>query len=144
MITFPSEAKLRHKLALQFPVETIKAIQPGWRTFDWDYVGGMMAWESKPSFIDSRFDSFDQVGVMAEYRSIMAGQNAFALMDKYRVDHALVKDYLPITDLLKQSPAWCEVRREKSYEGDYILFAKAARSPGAGSAGCVAPGPSPQ
>lgn len=145
VITFPSEAKLRSKLALRFPIQTIETIQRGWRTFDWDYVGGMMAWEEKPSFIDSRFDSFDQVGVMAEYGSIMAGHNAFALMDKYRVDHALVKDGLPITSLLKQSPAWCEMRRERSYEGDYILFAKAPRSPGAAaSPACLTPDASKQ
>jgi hypothetical protein len=87
-------------------------------------VGGMMAFEAKPSFIDSRFDRFDQTGVMAEYLSIMEGRNAFALMDKYRVDHALVKDGQPITDLLRNSTGWREVRREKSSNGDYVLFAK--------------------
>jgi hypothetical protein len=129
LLMFPSETKLRARLALQFPIQTIRSIKPEWRTFDWDYVGGMMAFEAKPSFIDSRFDSFDHVGVMAEYRSIMEAHNAFALMDKYRVDHALVKDYLPITDLLLHSPGWREVKREKSYEGDYILFARTVDEP---------------
>ncbi len=126
ILRFPSEAKLQSKLSVQFPMQTIQMIDPEWRTFDWDYIGGMMAFQGKPSFIDSRFDSFDQVGVMSDYRSIMEGYRAFELLDAYHVDHALVKDYLPITDLLEHSSAWHELRREKSWEGDYILFARNA------------------
>lgn len=124
LVMFPSEKKLRDKLGVQFPIQTIRSIQPEWRTFNWDYVGGMMAFESKPSFIDSRFDSFDQSGIMADYLSIVQGHNAFLLLDQYRVDHALVKDDLPITDLLRHSTGWREARREKAWNGDYILFAK--------------------
>ena len=51
---------------MMFPMQTIAAIQPSWRTYDWDYVGGMMAFESKPSFIDTRFDSFEHLGIMQD------------------------------------------------------------------------------
>jgi hypothetical protein len=124
LIFFPSEASLKKMLGMMFPVQTISTIQPSWRTYDWDYVGGMMAFESKPSFIDTRFDSFEHLGVMKDARSILAGQNAFELMDKYRVDHALVKDDAALADLLEHSTAWRLEKREKAWEGEYLMFAK--------------------
>jgi hypothetical protein len=135
---FPSEASLQKMLEKMFPIHEIAAIQPSWRTLDTDYVGGRMAFQSKPSFIDSRFDSFEHVGVMAEYRSIMFANHAFPLMDKYRVDHALVKDDEPITYLLENSPAWHIIMREKAWEGEYLLFAKTNALPAA-SPTCAPP-----
>jgi hypothetical protein len=124
LIFFPSEASLKKMLAMMFPLQTISSIQPSWRTYDWDYVGGMMAFESKPSFIDTRFDSFEHLGVMKDARSILAGQSAFELMDKYRVDHALVKDDAPLVVLLEHSPDWRLDKREKAWEGEYLMFAR--------------------
>ncbi|HZB88105.1 MAG TPA: hypothetical protein VE291_05565, partial [Terracidiphilus sp.] len=119
----PKESALEGRIDMMFPMKSIAAIQPGWRTFDWDYVGGMMAFEHKSSFIDSRFDSFDQVGVMDEYGRVMAANDALDLMKKYRVDHALVKDNQPIAYMLERAPGWQVVMREKAWEGEYILFA---------------------
>jgi hypothetical protein len=121
---FPTEAALQKMLGIMFPVHEIAAIQPSWRTFDMDYVGGRMAFQSKPSFIDSRFDSFEHLGIMKDYRSIMMAYDAFELMDKYRVDHALLKEDLPITYLLLRTPGWQVLMREKAWQGEYILFAK--------------------
>jgi hypothetical protein len=112
-------------------MKTIASMDPNWRTFNWDYVGGMMAFQGKPSFIDSRFDSFDQVGIMDEYGRIIAGDNAIELMKKYRVDHALAMTNHPITHLLEHSPGWKVIRREKAWEGEYVLFAKTADLPSA-------------
>ena len=106
------------------PVKTIAAIDPSWRTFDPPYVGGMMALESTPSFIDTRFDSFEHLGVMQDSQSIVLGFKALELFDKYRVDHALVKDNQPICYLLQHTPGWTVVQREKDFEGEYLLFAK--------------------
>ena len=111
---FPSEAALQKMVRMMFPMQTISAVQPSWRTFDWEYVGGMMAFQSKPTFIDTRFDSFEHLGVMRDSENILQGQDAFELMDKYRVDHALVKDNYPIAYLLQRSPAWTLVTREKA------------------------------
>lgn len=123
-VLFPSEASLQQMVKLMFPLESIAKIEPSWRTLDWDYVGGMMAFEHKSSFMDTRFDSFEHLGVMAEYRSIVAGQNSYALMEKYRVDHALLKDDMLIAGMLQHAPGWHEVMREKAWEGNYILFAR--------------------
>jgi len=143
-VQFPSEAALQERLNMMFPMKTIATMDPSWRTFNWDYVGGMMAFQGKPSFIDSRFDSFDQVGVMDEYGKIMAGNDAIELMKKYKVDHALAMDNHPISYLLEHSPGWTVVRREKAWEGEYILFAKTADTPASAALSCpsgVAPPP---
>ncbi len=131
---FPSERSLNERLNMMFPMKTIATIQPSWRTFNWDYVGGMMAFRGKPSFIDSRFDSFDQVGVMDEFGNIMAANDALPLMKKYGVDHALVKSGQPITYLLENTPGWKVLMREKAWEGEYILFVKTADEPAASPA----------
>jgi hypothetical protein len=122
VITFPSEASLKKMVGMMFPMESIAKIDPSWRTFDYDYLGGMMAFQRKPSFMDSRFDSFEHIGVMAEYRSIIQGNNALALMAKYRVDHALVKDDSPIAGLLQHTPGWHVDMVEKAWEGNYLLL----------------------
>jgi hypothetical protein len=68
----------------------------------------------------------------------MFANHAFPLMDKYRVDHALVKDDEPITYLLENSPAWHIIMREKAWEGEYLLFAKTNALPAA-SPTCAPP-----
>jgi len=140
LFMFPSEAALQKMVEIMFPVQEIAAIQPSWRTLDYDYVGGRMAFQSRSSFIDSRFDNFEHLGIMKDYRSIMMAYDAFELMDKYRVDHALLKDDLPITYLLKHSPDWQIVMREKAWQGEYLLFAK-TRGTSEASPLCT-PGPS--
>ena len=122
-VQFPSQAALTERLNMMFPMRTIPVIQPSWRTFNWDYVGGMMDFQGKPSFIDSRFDSFDQVGVMDEYGRILAADDALELMKKYHVDHALVKGDTPIASLLEHTSGWRIQMREKAWEGEYLLFA---------------------
>ncbi len=139
---FPTEAPLQKMLEMMFPVHEIAAIQPSWRTLDLDYVGGRMAFQSKPSFIDSRFDSFEHLGVMKDYRSIMMGFNAYELMDKYQVDHALLKDDLPITYLLEHSPGWKVVMHEKAWQGEYVLLAKTGGA-SAASPACSPAAPTP-
>ncbi|HVZ82885.1 MAG TPA: hypothetical protein VG893_04365 [Terracidiphilus sp.] len=129
IVQFPSEKALEDRVNMMFPMKSIASIQPTWRTFDWDYVGGMMAFQHKPSFIDSRFDSFDQVGVMDEYGRIMAANDALELMKKYHVDHALVKDNQPIAYLLEHTAGWQVLMREKAWEGEYILFVKNSEPP---------------
>ncbi len=125
---FPSEASLRKMVGMMFPMQSIAKVQPAWRTYNWEYVGGMMAFEHKPSFMDSRFDSFEHLGVMAESRNIIEARDAQALLDKYRVDHALVKDNLPIDAFLEHAPGWHVLMREPAWEGNYVLL---ERNPGA-------------
>ena len=125
----PTKAQLESRLADMYPLKTIGEIQPEWRTLDWFPLGGMMDLASKPNAIDSRLDSFDHYGVLGDYLSMMSGQNAFELLEKYRIDHVLVKKSMPLAYLLERSTAWRVLSREQAEGGDeFVLFAKGGRS----------------
>lgn len=121
---FPREAALQQRLNMMFPTRTIAAMDPSWRTFNWDYVGGMMDFQGKSTFIDTRFDSFEHTSVMGDYDAIMQGVNALELLDQSHVDHALLKGDLPLAYLLRHSPGWQEIRHETAWQGEYVLFAR--------------------
>lgn len=124
-VIFPREAQLKDRVDMMFPIQTIESLDPTWRTFNLDYVGGMMDFQGKPTFIDSRFDSFEHAGMMQEFRDMADGTQLFPLMAKYKVDHVLYKDDTVVAKLLQQSPEWKVIRREKAWQGEYILFEKA-------------------
>ena len=134
-LIFPSEAKLTRKLNTFFPMKTIATIQPSWRTFNSDYVGGMMTFQSKPGFIDSRFDIFEHEGVLADYLKAMYLVSSFEVLDKHHIDHLLLTDTMPLSYLLKHSPSWTIVTRERTRDDLYVMFARTPGSP----AGSVAP-----
>ena len=127
-VMFPSETKLRARLSDEFPLHLIRAIQPGWRTFNTDFVGGMMAFESRPSLIDSRVDTFEHHGVLQNYLGAMNLDQSLEVLDFYRVDHALLAEGQPLAYLLQHTPGWSVLMREKTGEADYILLAKTANS----------------
>jgi hypothetical protein len=132
---FPSEKKLNTKLQTFFPMQSIAAIQPNWRTFDSDFVGGMMTFQQKPDFIDSRFDVFEHHGVLADYLRAMYLVSTLEIYDQYHIDHVLVTDTMPDAYLLKHTAGWTLIRREKTGGDIYVTY---ARTPGA-PAGTVSP-----
>jgi hypothetical protein len=69
----------------------------------------------------------------------MMAYDAYELMDKYRVDHALLKEDLPITYLLLRTQGWQVLMREKAWQGEYILFAKTSGTSEASPACTPAP-----
>jgi len=121
---FPSEARLEKSLESEFPLETIRAIQPTWRTFNWDTLGGMMDFQSKSSFVDSRVDTFEHHGVFGNYMAAMNLVDAFEVLDYYKIDHALVAERLPITYLLNHSSDWRLVKQESAGPSRFFLFAR--------------------
>jgi hypothetical protein len=125
-VMFPSETKLQARLSEEFPLHMIGAIQPGWRTFNTDYVGGMMAFESRPSLIDSRVDTFEHNGVFQNYLAAMNLDKSLEVLDFYRLDHALLATGQPLDYLLERTPGWAVLMREKIGEGEYILLVKTA------------------
>jgi hypothetical protein len=127
LFIFPSEKKLDTKLGTFFPLQTLNSIQPSWRTFNADVVGGMMTFESKPDFIDSRFDIFEHRGVLAAYLQVMYVLRPLEILDQYKIDHVLVTDDMPVAYLLKRTPGWTVIDREKAGSDDYVMF---ARTPG--------------
>ena len=138
--SFPSEKNLQQKLKTFFPMDSIAAVQPSWRTFNSDLVGGMMTFQKKPEFIDSRFDIFEHEGVLADYLTAMYLANPLEVFDKYHIDHVLVDEGMPVGYLLKHSPGWTLIRREKVASDVYVTF---ARTPGA-PAGSVSKEPAAQ
>jgi hypothetical protein len=126
---FPSEKKLNAKLGTFFPMQTIQSIQPSWRTFNSDHVGGMMTFESKPAFIDSRFDVFEHHGILAAYLQAMYLVRPLEIFDQYQVDHVLVTDTMPIAYLLKRTPGWTTVEKEETGKDLYVMFARTPETP---------------
>ncbi len=110
-------------------MQTIASIQPSWRTFNSDHVGGMMTFESKPDFIDSRFDIFEHQGVLAAYLQVMYLARPFELFDQYKIDHVLVTDAMPVAYLLKHTPGWTQVERETTGKDIYVMFARTPGTP---------------
>lgn len=126
---FPSEVAMQKKLGTFFPMDSIAAIQPTWRTFNYDTFGGMMAFQSKPSYIDSRFDTFEHHGEFADYLRVMYGVRTLEIFDKYRIDHVLMQENDAPSYTLSRTPGWTVVKREKTADGNYLTF---ARTPGNG------------
>jgi hypothetical protein len=127
---FPNEASMQKDLALAQPVEIVAAIQPNWRTFNVDFAGDFLAFNSKPDFMDTRFDTFEEHGEFRDYLEIMHFHEPFKILDKYRIDHALLVADMPLAFLLEHSPGWRLELREGQGDRTYELF---ARTSGEGS-----------
>ena len=125
---FPSEAMLQKRAAQFFPVNSIAAIQPSWRTFNDADVGGRMAFESKPSFIDSRYDIFEHRGVMLDYLKVSYLVDPLKTLDRYQIDHVLIRQVTPLGYLLQHTPGWRVISSERVEDGTYLTFARAAGS----------------
>lgn len=141
---FPSEAAMQKKLSSFFPMESIAAIQPSWRTFNYDTLGGMMAFQSKPSYIDSRFDTFEHHGEFANYLRVMYGIKTFEVFDNYRIDHVLMQDNVAPSYALSRTPGWTVIKREKTADGVYLTFARTPLSESAPAADTASPAPPKQ
>jgi hypothetical protein len=128
LLIFPKEKKLEAKMPTFFPMQILDSIQPSWRTFTNDPMGGMMTFKSKPDFLDTRLDTFEHHGVLSAYLQAMYVIRTLEVFDQYRVDHVLVTDDMPVAYLLKRTPGWTIVQQEKTGKDLYVLF---ARTPGA-------------
>jgi hypothetical protein len=121
---FPSERALQQHVAHSFPVNSIAAVQPSWRTFNFSDIGGRMAFQSKSSFIDPRYDIFEHRGVMLDYLKAMSSIDTLAILDRYRIDHVLIPEPTPLAYLLQHTPGWQVVSTEKLPGSTYLTFAR--------------------
>ena len=138
VILFPSEATLQKGLAARFPLQTIASIQPSWRIYNQDTLGGIMDFYSKSPMVDTRWDTFEHHGELQDFLDIMRFQEPLKLLDKYRIDHVLVSEKWPIAFLLERTPGWRVETREGNGDDTFVLL---ARTPGAGGdqPPCAAP-----
>lgn len=131
VLLFPSERTLKKGLDVWYPPRLLASIQPEWRTWDLDLLGGMMTYMGKPDFIDSRFDTFELHGVLQDYLPAMYGQDSLRILDKYRIDHVLLMENMPLSYLLTHTTGWHVVAREGSGAETYILYARNGPAPAA-------------
>ncbi len=125
----PTSATLEQDLARATPLRTIASIQPSWRTFNDLSIGGLMDFASKPVFIDSRNELFEGPGILKDYLDIESLQNSQFLLDKYRIDHALIRTHSALAALLSLDPHWQVEMREGSGADSFVLFARKTSAP---------------
>jgi hypothetical protein len=123
---FPAEAPLQEGLAAEYPLQTIASIQPSWRTYNQDTLGGMMDFYSKPTFVDTRWDTFEHHGVLQDILDITRFHEPLKLLDKYRIDHVLLNAGDPLVFLLERTPGWQVEKREGTGDAARVLLAKTA------------------
>lgn len=124
-VYFPTKDSQQKSMAERMPLQTIASIQPSWRTLHQEGLGGYMDFTSKPTFIDTRWDTFEHHGVMKDFIDIVGMKNSLALLDKYRVDHVLMQKNDPLSYLLQHVTGWKIVRTEGSGDNPYVLFIRA-------------------
>jgi len=121
---FPSERALETRVAQSFPLNSIAAVQPSWRTLNSSHIGGRMAFESKSTFIDSRYDIFEHRGIMLDYLKAVSSIDTLEILDHYRIDHVIIPEPTPLAYLLQHTPGWQIVSTEKLPGGAYVTFAR--------------------
>jgi hypothetical protein len=124
--TFPSQSSIQKGLQDGLPLQSIAALQPTWRTFTDYSLGGMMAFDGKADFVDSRNDTFEHHGILEQYFEIENLQNPYALLDSNRIDHVLTHANSGPAFALEHSPHWLLVSQEGSGANVYELFARTA------------------
>ena len=85
-----------------------------------------MDFNLKPTFIDTRWDTFEHHGVFNDYLDIFRLRNALPLLEKYRIDHALLLKDQPLTYVLERTPGWSVLRVEGVGSDRYELLAKSS------------------
>jgi hypothetical protein len=119
---FPSERQMQKEITDGLPMRSITALEPSWRTLSDYSLGGMMDFQGKPDFIDSRNDTFEHHGILEQYLEIENLQNTYGLLDSNRIDHVLTHAGGALAFALEHSTQWQLVTREGSYE----FFARTA------------------
>lgn len=120
------EAKLEAAFAEEMPLKTVAALRPEWRVLNQDNYGGWMDFNGKPTFLDSRFDTFEHHGVMKDFLDTFEGNDSLRLMEKYGVDHVLAKADAPLVYLLEQMPGWRVAMREGTGKEACVLLERTA------------------
>jgi hypothetical protein len=132
---FPTNEQMQKGLEAEFPLETIHSVQPGWRILNEEHLGGMMDFTGKPTFVDTRWDTFEHHGIMKDFIDVLHSRDSLSVLEKYHIDHVLLRQEEPFVYLLERTPGWKIVRKEGSGHDQYELL---SREPAAepGSANC--------
>ena len=76
----------------------------------------------KPTFVDTRWDHFEHLGIMKDYIDIASCRDSLDLLNRYRIDHALLKKDSPLAYLLEHTTGWSIEQKEGVGGNQYVLF----------------------
>ena len=110
-LLFPSRASLQQKVEHEFPAAALRFMQEhqlNGRVFNQYVWGGFMEWNTPElkTFIDGRADVFVANGVLADHRKVTTIEEPLEVLDKYRIDYALLQQDRPLTYVLRNSKEW--------------------------------------
>lgn len=111
----PSAAQLQNAYHHKYPTRLIAQIQPRWRVFNSMSVGGLLAFEHKPEFIDTRYDTFDRHGVLKDFLGAIYIDNPLDVLNKYRIDHVLFRRHSPLVYLLLHTSGWKQIGEQNGF-----------------------------
>lgn len=134
---FPTSAQMQTGLEKDLPLQLIGSVQPGWRILNQEHLGGIMDFMGKPTFVDTRWDTFEHHGIMQDFIDILHSRDSLKLLDKYKIDHVLLRQEEPLIYWLERTPGWKVVRQEGSGHEQYELMERSSAN-GTASAGCAA------
>ncbi len=107
----PTQAQLQQDVDAKFPTAALEFMQRqhiSGRVLNQDWWGGYMEWQTptlKP-FVDTRDDIFVYNGTLDDYVSLVRLRQPFELVDKYRIDYALLEPNQALVYVLSRSPMW--------------------------------------
>jgi hypothetical protein len=129
---FPSSAQLQQNVAERYPAAALAFMQRqhlNGRIFNEYRWGGYMEWnapELKP-FIDGRFQPFVYNGILKDYGNAVLIRQPLEILDKYRIEYALLEPEAPLTYVLRHSTSWRLIYSDQVA----VLFKCAAATAGA-------------
>ncbi len=115
---FPSAAQLQRRVDEEYPTAALEFMQRqhlNGRIFNHYVWGGYMEWkapELKP-LIDGRVDIFVYNGVFDDVVKASAIRDSLGILDKYKIDYALLGPGQALTYLLEHSPGWQPIYTDK-------------------------------
>jgi hypothetical protein len=118
LLRFPSEAQLNQQLHDEYPsaalahMRTRGITERVFNSYGW---GGYMVWHAPEIkiFIDGRADLFVYKGVFDDYVKIIHLQNSLELLDRYKINNALLEADMPLAYLLGHDTCWNRVYADK-------------------------------
>ncbi len=111
VLFFPTAVQLQQRADKVFPTGALQFMQHQniqGRVFNQYLWGGYMEWTAPDlqTFIDGRADIFAYNGVLDDHRSATTIDAPLEVMEKYKIDYALLQPNRPLTYLLGHSSSW--------------------------------------
>jgi hypothetical protein len=118
VVFYPSGAKLQQKVDEVFPTSAIRFLQSRHdqgRIFNQYLWGGYMEWTAPElqTFIDGRADIFVYNGTLDDHRRATTIDAPLEVMNKYKIDYALLQPDRPLTYLIGHSAGWRPIYKDK-------------------------------